>query len=98
MLEAEAGDQFGRRLGGHRRRGQQQKACGHSCQLRDVSSSPKCPLFAKPARFSIGNVDASRQGPSVLFLALDGLGARTGLMSADGGKAELVLSPTDVAF
>jgi hypothetical protein len=49
----------------------------------------KSPLLTKPAampdRFSIGNVDASRHGPCVLFLARNEHAAMTNLSPLSGG-------------
>ena len=53
VLEAEAGDQFGRRLGGHHGRGQQQKACGHPadctpCHRPEKSLTHQTSCYARP--------------------------------------------------
>jgi hypothetical protein len=53
VLEAEAGDQFGRRLGGHHGRGQQQKACGHPadctpCHRPEKSLTHQTSCCARP--------------------------------------------------
>src|SRR6478735_5806323 len=55
VLEAEAGDQFGRRLGGHHGRGQQQKACGHPSSGK-VPYSPNqllCPTASPSAMWML---------------------------------------------
>src|ERR1700730_18397951 len=53
---------------------------------------------AKFGRFSIGNVDASRHGPRVLFLGMLRTCGRGPTMSVLGGIADFVRSHDDVAF
>src|SRR5204863_4279694 len=58
MLEAEAGDQFCRGLGGQCRRGQQQKACDRSANCTTCHRPPKWPLLAKPRLYPAASPSA----------------------------------------
>ncbi len=70
MLEAEAGDQFGGRLGHYGRGGEQQKAGDQAAYYTMHHRPPSAHDPAKSPtklelsdRFSIANVDASRRDP-----------------------------------